>query len=797
MKKILRLLFKPHWKKLVWLAAVGTIWYFSLPSELFDSPYSTVLEDRNGNLLGARIAEDGQWRFPPMDTVPERFAKAVVTFEDQYFYNHPGVNVGAIFRAMGQNVRNRRVVSGGSTLTMQVIRMSRGDRNRSVFEKGIEAVLATRLEARHTKGEILALWASHAPFGGNVVGLDAASWRYFGRGPEKLSWAETATLAVLPNAPALIHPGKNRNALKAKRDRLLNRLHDAGEIDSATCALAVLEPLPEAPHPLLNLAPHLLDRVQQEHGLGKRLQTTVDIHLQIKTENILQRHQRSLRENGIHNAAALVLDVRTGDVMAYQGNVSSAGKDHGCEVDVVKAPRSTGSILKPFLYASMLSEGEILPNTLVPDVPTYYGAYSPKNYYRTYDGAVPAHRALARSLNIPAVRMLHQHGHQRFHQRLQAIGMSTLTHSPDHYGLSLILGGAEATLWDLAGMYAAVARTVNNYPEHSGTYDANGFFPPNYSFADSKAAGYEPDWMREGELGAGACYLTLKAMVEVTRPNVEQHWESFSSSRKIAWKTGTSFGYRDAWAIGCTPEHVVAVWVGNADGEGRPGLVGVHAAAPIMFDIFDLLPSNNRWFEMPHDDLEEISVCKQSGHRASAICDDVETMRVPRRGLNSAPCPYHRLVHLDGSGQFQVHSECASPYEMEHRAWFVLPPAQEEWYKRKHADYASLPEFREECKQWAEDLAVEEVMEFIYPRTARELYVPIGMDGKPSSVVVEVSHRNDATEVYWHLDREFLGATKNFHQMALNPKPGKHTLTLVDEEGNTLQKKIVVIGKKG
>ena len=797
MKKIFRILFRPHWKKLMWMAAIFSLWYFSLPSTYFDQPYSTVVVDRTGKLLGARIAADGQWRFPPIDTVPERFAKALVTFEDQHYYEHPGINMGALLRATRQNFRNRRVVSGGSTLTMQVCRLMRGDRPRSIFEKAIEATMATRLEIRHTKDEILAMWASHAPFGGNVVGLDAAAWRYFGRQPEQLSWAETATLAVLPNSPSLIHPGKNCDRLKAKRDRLLLRLQEAGEIDSATCALAMLEPLPGAPLPLPNLAPHLLDRIQQEHGSGIRMRSTLDLHLQARAEAILARHQRRLSDNGIHNAAAIVLDVRTGDVLVYQGNVLAAGPEHGCAVDIAKAPRSTGSILKPFLYAAMLTDGEILPNTLVPDIPTHFGAYSPQNYDRSYDGAVPAHRALARSLNIPAVRMLHGYGHHRFHQRLQNIGMSTLDHSADHYGLSLILGGAEATLWDLAGMYASMARTVNDYPLHNGRYDPDGFRAPNYEFAASTAAGYEPVWSREGELGAGACYLALKAMVEVTRPNAEQNWEAFSSSERIAWKTGTSFGFRDAWAVGCTPEHVVAVWAGNADGEGRPGLVGLHAAAPLMFDLFDALPGGGGdWFQVPYDDMEEIAVCKQSGHRASGICDETVNMRVPLRGLDSKPCPYHRLVHLDATGQRQVHSECASPFEMEHRPWFVLPPAQEEWYRRRHADYAGLPPFAEACRDGEDETAVAEVMEFIYPRTARELYVPVGLDGKPSSVVVEVSHRQEESKIYWHLDREFLGATKTFHQMALNPKPGKHTLTLVDEDGHTLKKDIVVVGKE-
>ena len=796
MKKTFRFLFRPHWKKLIWFGGLLLLWIFSLPHPLFDTPYSTVIEDRSGNLLGARIASDGQWRFPPMDTVPEKFAQAITTFEDQYFYSHPGVNLGALGRAVMQNVRNRRVVSGGSTLTMQLVRLSRGNKSRNLWEKAVEAWVATRIEASYSKSEILALYASHAPFGGNVVGLDAAAWRYYGRKSHQLSWGESALLAVLPNAPAMIHPGKNRDKLRAKRDRLLDRMYEAELFDSLTCALAKAEPLPAAPHPLPQFAPHMLDRIQMEGGLGQRTETTLDVHLQQQVAGILERHQNRLQENGIHNAAAIVLEVASGDVLAYQGNVLSAGAEHGHLVDVVNAPRSTGSILKPFLYASMLDDGAILPNTLVPDIPTYFGSYSPKNYHRSYDGAVPAHRALARSLNIPAVRMLHKYGHQRFHHRLQEAGMSTLNRSADHYGLSLILGGSEATLWDLAGMYASLARSVNQYAEHHGQYESDCFRAPNFRRDSSMAYRMEPQLQKDNVFGAGAAWLTLKAMVEVTRPGAEQNWESFSSSRRIAWKTGTSYGYRDAWAIGCTPTHVVAVWVGNADGEGRPGLVGLHAAAPILFNIYDALPAAPHWFETPYDDLEEIEVCRQSGHRAGAHCAEKTLMQVPLRGLESSPCPYHQMVHLEASGQFRVHSECASPSNMVHKSWFVLPPAQEEWYQKKHVDYVKLPPFDAACGNLADAEGSNKPMEFIYPSKGREVYVPIDLDGKRSQVVFEVAHRDQQRKIHWHLDADYLGSTLDLHQMALQPKAGKHTLTLVDDLGSRITRSFTVLERQ-
>lgn len=797
--RVRRWLVRPRWKLIIWFGLFLIWWqFFLLPKELFRDPLCMVLEDRDGNLLGARIAADGQWRFPSRDTVPDKFAKAIVAFEDKRYHIHPGVDLISLGRAIVQNVKRGEIVSGGSTITMQVIRLSRKGKARSFWEKGVEATMALRLEMKYSKEQILAMYASNAPFGGNVVGLDAAAWRYFGQGPEKLSWAESATLAVLPNSPALIHPGRNRTALKSKRDRLLRRMWEDEIIDSLTFATAIQEPLPDRPHPLPDMAPHLLDRSLAETGKGRRVRTTVDVHLQDRASHILNMHQRRLLENGIHNAAAIVMEVESGDVLVYVGNTAATDSMSGHEVDVIKSRRSTGSILKPFLFASMLDDGELLPNTLVPDIPTYYGNYNPQNYNRTFDGAVPAKMALARSLNIPAIRMLSDYGHHRFLQRLQQIGMTTLDRPADDYGLSLILGGAEATLWDLAGMYASMARCVNDYHRFNGKYIQNEFRAPNFRWDASitQMQDYKPELVDDAVLSAGACYATLDALLELARPEGESEWMNFSSSRRVAWKTGTSYGYRDAWAVGVTPTHVVATWAGNADGEGRPGLIGLYAAAPILFDLFDMIHTPNAWFDQPFDDMEEVTVCKQSGHRASEVCDELETMWVPKRGTNTDPCPYHKLVHLDPTGQFRVHGDCESPYNMTHKAWFVLTPSMEEWYRKKHVDYMNLPPWRADCKEAAEAEGNSSNMEFVYPRTMSRVYVPIDLEGNTSSVVFEAAHRRQGSKIHWHLDREFIGTTETFHQMALNPSPGTHTVTLVDDEGERLQKAFEVVGKR-
>lgn len=787
-------------KVLVSLFLGIVVFYFfwtCLPSPLFITPTSAVLEDRNGELLGALIAQDEQWRFPYNDSISEKFRKAIVTFEDKRFYSHPGVDLLAIGRAFRKNISSQKVKSGGSTLTMQVIRLSRKGQKRSIWQKMIEVIMALRLECSYSKDEIMALYASQAPFGNNVVGLDAAAWRYFGKSAAQLSWGETAVLAVLPNSPSLVHLSRNRDVLMKKRNRLLEKLFRSGEIDSTTCELAKAEPLPGKPLPLPRLAPHLLVRTYLENfknksGTSTVTRSSIDKELQVQVNNIVSRHHEELRGNGINNAAALVADVETGEVLAYVGNIfKPAQPEFDSQVDVILAPRSTGSILKPFLFSAMLNEGELLPNTLIADIPTQISGYSPQNFNKEFDGAVPAKRALERSLNVPAVRMLRTYSYEKFHYLLQNMGMHTLTKSPNHYGLSLILGGAEGKLWDIAGMYASMARTLNHFRNNSGRYDAQDFHPLTYVPSNEKKEAIDLTKLEEaGLLSASSIWSTFNAMEEVNRPDRENNWKQFSSSQRVAWKTGTSFGFRDGWAVGCTKKYVIAVWVGNADGEGRPGLVGISTAAPIMFDIIKLLKPSP-WFEQPYDEMEKVAICSQSGCRALEICEPKDSLWIPVSGLKTSPCPYHQLIHLDASGKWRVESECESTSNMIHKSWFVLPPAQEWFYKSKNQNYRTLPPYRKDCMA----LNKSSVMEFIYPKRSTQIYVPIELDGKSGRSVFEVAHRSADAIIYWHLDDQYLGLTKGFHQMAISPDSGKHVVTLVDENGERTEQYFRVLKK--
>jgi penicillin-binding protein 1C len=761
---------------------------FCLPSPLFLTSASTIVEDEKGDLLGARIANDGQWRFPHIKNVPEKFTQAVITFEDKNFYKHAGVDFLALGNAALENIKAGKVVRGGSTLSMQVIRLSRKNRKRTYFEKLIESIQALRLEISYSKEEILRLYVSEAPFGGNVVGLEAASWRYFGRPPHKLSWAESATLAVLPNSPSLIRPGKNQEKLKGKRDRLLWKLKEKGLLDEESYQLALTEPLPGAPHPLPHHAPHFITLLEKKGHAGKRNISTLNGTLQKRVTSILNLHSEKLEGNGIRNAAAIVIEVESGKVLAYCGNIvreNSSG--YGSSVDIIQSPRSTGSILKPLLYAMILDEGRLLSKALVADIPTIIGGYAPKNFYLTYDGAVSFQTSISRSLNVPAVRLLQDYGIEKFHSQLKKLGVSTLSRPASHYGLSIILGGAEGTLWDLTSIYRNLAWSLNHYhlqfQKRNDLTCTSGIYLKEQLNKKTKL---------ELPLSPSSVWLMMEAMNEVSRPEEELSWRDFISSYKIAWKTGTSYGFRDGWAIGCTPSYVVGVWVGNADGEGRPELTGISTAAPIMFDIFKQLKSPH-WFMQPFNDMKEALVCRKSGYKAGEYCEEKDTVWVQKAGINSPFCPFHKLIFLDKHNQYRVNDECEAVSNMTAHKWFILPPSLEYYYKNKNSSYKSLPPYRQDCRI---RISQKKSIDILYPQHNSKIYIPVELDGKPGRSIFEVAHREQDITIFWYLDNFYLGSTKDFHQMAVNPEPGWHKLTITDEYGESKAVMFEVLEKK-
>jgi len=783
------------YRRLLFGAAIAImilVFAFSIRGALFDVPYSPVLYDRGGNLLGARVAADGQWRFPGTEKINERFAAALIEAEDRRFKKHLGVDPAAVARAAVQNIRGRRVISGASTLTMQTIRLARGSRRRTFYEKLIEAVLAVRLEIGNSKEKILSLYAANAPFGANVVGLEAAAWRWFGRSSGDLSWAEAAALAVLPNSPALIHPGRNRDLLKSKRDSILIKLNERNYFDDETLVLSIAELLPGEPLPLPRLAPHLLDRLVMEAGGVAALKnspaftTTIERDIQERAAAILNRASVRFAENGIMNGACIVIDTRTGETAAYVGNTNTPNAG---DVDIVTSRRSSGSLLKPFLYAAMLDAGDIFPSSLVSDIPTRVGSFSPENITRTYLGVVPANEALARSLNVPAARSLRIFGVDRFARLLRSLGLTTLFRQGDDYGLPLVLGGAEVTLWEITGLYAGLGRAANANPDDEA---GNIFFLPSVLVDENNRAARQS---AGALISTGAAWLTLEALLRGTRPGEEAIWQEYAGARNIAWKTGTSYGFRDAWAIGVTPEWTVGVWIGNASGEGRAELRSAVTAAPVLFEIFSALESRggNRatWFYKPAANLRQAETCASSGFPAGANCAGITITDIPANAPGLRACPYCRTVTLNENLDRRITLEPGASIAAMQRKWFVLPPAEEWYFRRWNLDYKTLPPLQTSDEQTSQ---AETVFALFNPEPDGQIYVPRELDGSEGRIVFSAAHRDEAETIFWHLDGNYLGSTRSFHEMEARPEPGRRLLTLVDSGGNTITRRFTVLG---
>lgn len=743
---------------LLLILIILVFYFFILPFRLFDVPYSTVVKDRQGEVLGVRLASDGQWRFPEGEKVPDKFRSCIITYEDQWFYFHLGINPVSVCRALYQNIKAGRVVSGASTLSMQCVRMAR-KKQRTLKEKIVEMLLSIRLETRYSKKEILSMYASHAPFGGNVVGIEAASWRYFNHQASDLSWAEAATLAVLPNAPALIHLSRNQGLLLKKRNVLLKKLYQKERITSTEYELALAENLPQNLYPLPQLAPHLVTYFYLTQK-GNHIQSTIDKNKQIELENILNQWNEDFLKKDIRHLAAMIVDLHTNEVIAYCGNVNYIKNGEGNQVDIIRSSRSSGSLLKPLLYYISLSEGLILPHTLLPDVPVNINGFSPQNFNLQYDGAVPASEAICRSLNIPSVLLLRLYSVPKFYNFLKEIGITTLNRDAGDYGLSLILGGAEISLWDIVAVYSNMARALLDLPKTELSLSL-------------KEKGKES----KRKFDKGAVWQTFEVIKELNRPE-EMDWHALPSVETIAWKTGTSYGFRDAWAVGVSTRYAVGVWVGNAGGEGKPGLIGAATAGPVMFDIFNFLPAD-KWFTLPEGNFIEEEVCTSSGYLKGRFCDKVDTQYILPKALRSNVCPYHVLLNLTPDFSYQTNPD--DKEGMVQQSWFVLPPAQASFYKQKHPHYQAVPPFK------GTTLNNQRVMQFIYPsyNNAR-LTIPKQMDGTKGVVTFELAHITPQALVFWHLDEDYITATTDFHKITLAPDKGKHNLTCVDDKGNTL-----------
>ncbi len=741
--------------------------YLIVPDKLFNNPFSTIIYDRSGDILGAKIAQDQQWRFSPIEKLPSNIETTIIIAEDKRFKYHFGVDPLALFRAIRDNLLEQRIVSGASTITMQVARMAYKNQPRTYWQKFKEIFTAIAIELKYSKDEILKMYLSNAPYGSNIVGFEAASWRYFGNSPEYLSWGQVALLSVLPNNPSNVNLAKNRDVLKQKRDTLLNKLYENDTIDLETLSLSKKESIPQKPKSIEQKAYHLLDTIDAKLKNEGKINTTIDVKVQNNVNKIAHKYSSLYRRYDVNNIAVLVMDTATSEILAYVGNDINAIKTQGPFVDIIQSNRSTGSLLKPLLYSLMLDSGQINPKQRIVDIPSRFGNFAPENHTRNFRGLVPAYQVLSESLNVPSVNMLYQYGEPLFYSNLKKMGMTTLYRKAQDYGLTLILGGSETKLIDIAGIYASLARTALGIEQ--------AFFPPTY-LLESKYKNEDKNY-----ISTGAAWLTLQSMIEVKRPNFEGNWENFSSKGEIPWKTGTSYGNKDAWSIGVSPEYTVGVWVGNSNGKGRPEIIGSSVAAPVMFEVFSYLGKTTS-FPKPDYDLVDIEICTDSGFLATNMCDKTEYVPVPLNSNTLQVSPYHELIEYDKTMTWRVNSFCESIDNIVSKKTFVLPANIETFYQKAHPQYKTIAKYRQDC---VNDVNANQNLTILYPHPNSIIFIPIDFNKDSADIVMEAAISPANQSIYWHIDDYFIEETTENHKIAISLERGEHTLRIINNNGET------------
>jgi penicillin-binding protein 1C len=735
-----------------------------LPRPLFPDDYSLVILGTDGSILRVFLDSREQWHLPPSpEEVPEKLVRAVTAFEDRRFFLHPGIDPFAVLRAVNRNLSSPGRRSGASTLTMQVARIMK-PKARTGPNKVMEALRALKIEILYSKKDILRTYLDQAPFGGNTVGFRTAAWRYYGKEPVNLTWSEAATLAVLPNSPALVSPQAAPERLRAKRNRLLGVLKDSGVLTDREYSAALNEPVPETAMPFPNEAPHLAEFLKRQvKSTSVPVHTTLDPGIQRSVRDLAIRHADYLGEEGIRNLAVLVAETETGKVRAYIGSQNFFDSAAEGQVDGVRARRSTGSLLKPVLYALAMDEGLLLPETRIKDIPSWFGAFSPANANEKYSGLVAVRDALILSLNVPAVLTLNRYGLEDFYGFLKDAGLGGLFRSPGDYGLPLILGGAEASPWEIARLYRGLGR--------------HGLFSGLLLREDQKP---EPD---KRLLSAGAAHLTLNILKEVRRPGPDFFWRSFAGMKPLAWKTGTSYGQRDAWAAGVGPDWTIVVWAGNFSGRENPNLKSTLSAGPLLFDIFNTLSarSEGKWFSPPPGALDSVSICPDTGYRAGPDCPNPVSASAPAAAKPLPECPYHTPFFVTPDERYRVTSKCRVPGNYKRIVRLIYPPDIAQFLRSGGRPADDIPPLFEGCEEEANSLVI------VYPKNNAKFFLPRELDGVPQKLLLRAAHGERGKRVFWYAGGTYLGETLENHTMAASFSRGAHTLTLVDEAGNRAQ----------
>lgn len=733
-------------------ATLSLAWIVPLPERLA-TPGSPTLRYADGTVAHVYLAPDGRWRVPArLDQVDPAYLDALTAYEDQRFWWHPGVDPVAIVRAALSDLRAGAVVSGGSTITMQLVRIVE-PRPRTLASKIVEGVRAAQLELRMSKPEILEAYLTFAPYGRNVEGVETASLAYFGHTAERLEPSEIAVLLAVPQDPTHRWPRPDHAAaLAAARDRVATRI---GLVDATRADVPVESHA--MPREAAHLAAWLAGRARREGDVV----THLDRGVQGIAERILASERARFDDEGIHNGAIVVIEHATGNVVGLVGGFDFWDAEHGGQIAAFDEPRSPGSALKPFIYATAIDGALVLPDQLVEDVPMRWGSYAPENFDGRFSGVVRAEDALSRSLNLPFIALLARVGVEPLLGELRRLGAHHLDERPGHYGLSVAAGGIELTPLEMTGLYAALAEDgVPRPPIVIGAAPESG--PAAFS--------------------SGAAFLTRRALSLRDRPDFPTRRVVGGLSPAIHWKTGTSYGWRDAWALGSGATYTVGVWLGNLDGAGSQHLIGGEAAGPLLFDVLEALGELGRDASArPPPDLAPVEVCALSGRVPGPSCPERKYVLARTERTPTEPCPYHQSIELDDASGLRVGPACRAGRSTHTETTVVWPANVRRWLEGRATDGPPA---------WVPGCAVDAGrVTIVSPGEGRDVVLIPGVSPTDQEVPLEADGDGTLT---WFVDGALVGAAVAGERVWWTPSEGEHAVAVMDDAGTTAKRNLRV-----
>jgi penicillin-binding protein 1C len=758
----------------------GGLLLFLLLNIIFPLPvrieYSTIITDDRDAVINAYLTKDEKWRMKTeLEEISPLLRKTIVAKEDQYFYHHPGINVLAIGRAMLRNIVGMKRTSGASTITMQVARMLE-PRKRTLPTKLIEMFRALQLEWKYSKNEILQLYLNLVPYGGNIEGVKAASLLYFKKDPDHLSLAEITALSIIPNRPSSLVMGRNNDLIVRERNRWLRKFAQEKVFTPKEIEDALAEPLTASRSTVPHYVPHLSYQLKKETG-GHLIRTHIRLNTQLKVEKLVEDYVRSLRLSNIRNAAVVIIDNKKHHVISYVGSGSFKDTIDGGQVNGAAAIRQPGSTLKPLLYGMCIDEGLLTPKTVINDVPVNYSGYTPENYDQKFNGYVSVEYALEHSLNIPSVKSLKQLGKDQLVSKLAALDFKQVKKDRNKLGLSMILGGCGTTLEELTGLFSAFA--------NEGIY-----IKPEYvrsSGVDDKVKpGVHERRRRVQVLSKAASYMVSDILSKVNRPDFPLNWQATERMPKIAWKTGTSYGRRDAWSIGYNQHFTVGIWVGNFSAQGVPELSGANTATPLLFKIFNTIDydSDAGWFAPP-EECALRQVCSVSGLPPSPYCTNVILdYFIPLVSANTT-CQHIQEVKVAADSSLSFCNDCAPAMGYIKKLYPLIAPEMQDFYEANHISYQKIPPHNPEC----EKIFRGDAPMITSPLNGNEYFIS---KKNPEPLLLSATAGNDVSKLYWYINDQFYRATSVHEKQFFMPTEGAVKISCTDDKGRNRNIRISV-----